>query len=106
MLTPAVEKANTNSDKPSGPAPPAGYGMGWSVRQQRAGLVAGRSYPLVFSHSGGAVGASSVLIVLPRDLAHEGSRKVCQSSKPHLSKPSINRTPKLTICVAFVVRIK
>ena len=64
MLTPAVE--DVNPKKASSPAaPPIGYGMGWFVRQEKAGLICGRDYPFVFSHTGGAIGASSVLTVIP-----------------------------------------
>ena len=75
MLIPAVEnvvnnKNNNNSTSPNhtpAPAPPVGYGMGWFVRREKAGLIGGRGYPFTFSHTGGAVGACSVLTVMARE---------------------------------------
>lgn len=66
MLTPAVENTNDTNSVTS-PAPPIGYGMGWFVRRHHQGLLSGRRYPFLFSHTGSAVGASSVLTVLPQD---------------------------------------
>lgn len=63
MLTPAVE--DVNSKRASSLTPPTGYGMGWFIQREGAGLISGRDYPFVFSHTGGTIGASSVLTVIP-----------------------------------------
>lgn len=47
--------------------PQTGYGMGWIVRNGSARTVGGRGQPFYAAHSGGAVGASSILVVMPAD---------------------------------------
>ena len=44
-----------------------GYGMGWFVRNGSARTVGGRGQPFYAAHSGAAVGASSVLVIMPSD---------------------------------------
>lgn len=43
------------------------YGMGWLMRQGDAGVVGGKGRPFCVGHTGGAVGASSVLLIVPQD---------------------------------------
>lgn len=50
---------------PNKSKPETGYGMGWVVRGESAGTVGGRDQPFYAAHSGAAVGASSVLIIMP-----------------------------------------
>ena len=66
MLKPAVENVRSKRKQNSN-SPPIGYGMGWFVRQGTKGLMFGKDYPMLFSHTGGAVGASSVLTIIPDD---------------------------------------
>ncbi len=49
----------------AGSAQDAGYGMGWAVipKKERSGTVPSQNFYV--SHTGGAIGASSVLLVLP-----------------------------------------
>ncbi len=49
----------------AGTAQDAGYGMGWAVipKKERSGTVPNQNFYV--SHTGGAIGASSVLLVLP-----------------------------------------
>ena len=49
----------------AGTAQDAGYGMGWAVipKKERSGTVPSQNFYV--SHTGGAIGASSVLLVLP-----------------------------------------
>ena len=44
-----------------------GYGMGWFVRDRSARTAGGRGQPFYAAHSGAAVGASSVLVIMPAD---------------------------------------
>lgn len=44
-----------------------GYGMGWFVRDRSARTVGGRGQPFYAAHSGAAIGASSVLVIMPAD---------------------------------------
>lgn len=74
MLTPAVQDVRAKKPPtPSSSSPPIGYGMGWFLRQPREGLLQGKDYPFVFSHTGGAVGGSSVLTIVPQ--GSQGSRR-------------------------------
>lgn len=43
------------------------YGMGWLMQQGDAGVVGGKGKPFCVGHTGGAVGASSVLLIVPQD---------------------------------------
>ena len=43
------------------------YGMGWVMRQGDAGVVGGKGKPFCVGHTGGAVGASSVLLIVSQD---------------------------------------
>ena len=45
--------------------PELSYGMGWVVREGDEGTVGGRERPFYAAHSGGAVGASSILVIMP-----------------------------------------
>ena len=59
MWTPVVFPYKTKAD--------TGYGMGWVVRNGSARTVGGRGRPFYAAHSGGAIGASSVLVIMPAD---------------------------------------
>ena len=59
MWTQAVADVKFGSD------PPIGYGLGWLVQKEDAGVVGGKSRPFCVGHTGGAVGASSVLMIAP-----------------------------------------
>ena len=41
------------------------YGMGWCVQQEESSVMGGRQKQLTVSHTGGSVGASSVLTIIP-----------------------------------------
>ena len=47
-----------------------GYGMGWNIIEEKERVVGGRSLPRIISHTGGAVGASSVLVIIPGPVNH------------------------------------
>ena len=47
--------------------PSVGYGMGWVVRREGERVRGGLKEPFSVGHTGAAVGASSVLVVIPRD---------------------------------------
>ena len=47
-----------------------GYGMGWNITEEKERVVGGRSLPRIISHTGGAVGASSVLVIIPGPVNH------------------------------------
>ena len=89
MLTPVVEDVSNSSTSPSGhtpsPAPPVGYALGWFVRKENVGVIGGRKYPFTFSHSGGAVGACSVLTVMARGGSDE--EKGCGNGSAISSPP-------------------
>ncbi|MCG8620552.1 MAG: hypothetical protein MJE68_00955 [Proteobacteria bacterium] len=59
MWTPVVFPYKTKAD--------TGYGMGWVVRNGSARMVGGRGRPFYAAHSGGAIGASSILVIMPAD---------------------------------------
>ena len=61
MLTPVVEDVHKSKNKPL----PLGYSLGWFVQKEKEGLLTGKRHPFYFGHSGGAVGASSILLVMP-----------------------------------------
>ena len=61
MWTPVV---SPNKSKPR-----VGYGMGWIVRDGSSGTIGGKDQPFYAAHSGGAVGASSVLVIMPAENA-------------------------------------
>ena len=74
MWTPVV---SPNKSKPH-----IGYGMGWVVRSGSAGIVGARDQPFYAAHSGGAVGASSVLVIMPaKKSTVDSSNKVVVESK-------------------------
>ena len=43
------------------------YGMGWFVEESSEGVVGGRRKMMTVSHTGGAVGASCVLTIIPAE---------------------------------------
>lgn len=47
--------------------PSVGYGMGWVVRREDERVRGGLKEPFCVGHTGAAVGASSVLVITPRD---------------------------------------
>lgn len=67
MLTPVVESVLQQETPPISPNPPVGYSMGWFLQRGKKGYMGGKDYPFFFSHTGGAVGASSVLTVMPAE---------------------------------------
>lgn len=50
---------------PNKSKPEIGYGMGWVVREERVSMVGGKEQPFYAAHSGGSVGASSILVIMP-----------------------------------------
>ncbi len=46
--------------------PQLGYGMGWIVRRGDPGILGGQRRLFCVGHTGGAVGASSALVVIPQ----------------------------------------
>ncbi len=42
------------------------YGMGWLVRQGKSDVLGGRQMSFCVGHTGGTVGASSALVIVPR----------------------------------------
>jgi serine beta-lactamase-like protein LACTB len=56
-----------------------GFGLGWKITKTMNNIAGGRDLPLVISHSGSAVGASSLLSITPqssklKDLKNEATR--------------------------------
>lgn len=62
--------------------PRLGYGLGWVVQSEGERVKGGKKEPLCVGHTGTAVGASSVLVILPNNVPQtgEGSLKneVCK----------------------------
>lgn len=58
--------------------PELSYGMGWYVREGGERIGHGERVPSYFGHTGGAVGASSVLMVIPGECE---SRVVCDQQR-------------------------
>ena len=50
---------------PNESKPETGYGMGWVVRSESTGTVGGKDQTFYAAHSGAAIGASSVLVIMP-----------------------------------------
>lgn len=99
MLTPEVTNvSNPGKNKPS-PAPPIGYGLGWFVRPAKKGLMGGIDYPLIFSHTGGAVGCSSILTIIP-DQSDSSA-----TSEGLVTPPLVNRQPK-GVVVAVILNLQ
>ena len=89
MLTPVVEAVHKSKNKLKNPLP-LGYGLGWFVREEKEGLFTGKRHPFYFGHSGGAVGASSILLVMPsrekegetnQTIGIQETSKVCSTVK-------------------------
>ena len=59
------------------------YGMGWLMQQGDVGVVGGKAKPFCVGHTGGAVGASSVLLIVPQD--------------PHPSEPGVSSADALSL---------
>ena len=62
------------------------YGMGWFVSQEQLETVGGKKRPMLVGHTGGAVGATSVLLIIPGDSSvPEQDQKFCtvQKKLPH-----------------------
>jgi hypothetical protein len=73
MLTPVIK---SEEDTPTRSSPPVYYGMGWFVREEKKGLMEGDNYPFFFGHTGGAVGVSSVLTIMPAEDSKEQPRNL------------------------------
>ena len=61
------------------------YGMGWLMQQKDGGVVGGKAKPFCVGHTGGAVGASSVLLIVPQDPHEPGvssADALLEESKP------------------------
>ena len=89
MLTKTVlDIALKQTSSPPLPSPnsPVGYGLGWYVREPRKGVSGGRDYSLAFGHTGGAVGACSVLVVLPGEPGLDGGDRAGGSDNADISK--------------------
>ncbi len=108
MLTPVVEDVS-HAPQDHTPClaqdhtPPVGYAMGWFVRRKKEGLVGGREYPFVFSHTGGAVGTCSVLTVM------EGGGVAKEEGCGHgsVATPSTTMTsPPRGIAVAIIFNLQ
>ena len=67
--------------------PHVSYAMGWLVREGSTGIVGGKDQPFYAAHSGGTVGASSILVVMP-------SRK----STPNSILSESKLTENLSLC--------
>jgi hypothetical protein len=65
-----------------------GYGMGWVVVPSRQEYGGGDVQAFAVGHTGGAVGASSVLLVVPNKVAHPAAIP--------LDSESTNQTPSVT----------
>ena len=42
------------------------YGLGWAMQDEKSGYAFGEKHRFYAAHTGGAVGASSVLLIYPR----------------------------------------
>lgn len=60
MLKKAVDSVN-----PNGNLFGVGYGLGWFVNKDGDEVVCGERRPFCFGHTGGAIGATGVLMVVP-----------------------------------------
>ena len=96
MLSPTVTDIDVNAKEAAinlpPPAPPIGYGLGWYVRPSKKGLSGGKDYPLVFGHTGGAVGACSVLTILP--------------SQPNEDHDSVSTSKPNSVVVAIIFNLQ
>lgn len=79
------------------------YGMGWGVfgNKEEHGFCRGHEY--FVSHTGGAVGASSVLFILPSK--EELSKKTLKKSSDSSGKVLLQRIPPQGIVVAILVNM-
>lgn len=62
------------------------YGMGWLMQRGDGGIVGGKVKPFCVGHTGGAVGASSVLLIVPQD-PHEPGVSSADALSSEGSKP-------------------
>ena len=56
--------------------PRLSYGLGWIVRKEGERVQGGKREPFCVGHTGAAVGASSVLLILPNKLSGTGEKEV------------------------------
>jgi len=68
------------------PESPVGYGLGWYVREAKKGITGGKNYSLAFGHTGGAVGASSVLVLLPGESGKDQGTHASSGGSADMSK--------------------
>ena len=59
------------------------YGLGWVVRKEGASVKGGISEPFCVGHTGAAVGASSVLVILPKHVTPLDVENKDGLIKPH-----------------------
>ncbi len=66
-----------------------GYGMGWVVRKGSARTVGGRSQPFYAAHSGAAIGASSVLVIMPAESDTPSTNNDNVTTKTRFIEPTV-----------------
>ena len=77
------------------------YGMGWAVIPEEMKFGAGRHQRFYVSHTGGAIGASSVLLVLPRQ-----QKVMTLNPEPMtLTSKKMTSIPQ-GVCVAIIVNMQ
>lgn len=69
MMWKPVVKMNEKSD--------VNYAMGWMTEDGNKGVAGGRGKPLIVAHTGGSIGATSILAIAPEEASIQGC------SQPH-----------------------
>ena len=95
-----------------------GYGMGWSVRRNGYEYAFGKDQTFYASHTGNAIGASSVLLILPLRNTRLTNRKMtvledtidkrtdCSHLVKELQVPNVlNSSPPKGVVVAIIVNM-
>ena len=87
MWTPAVYPYKTK--------PEVGYGMGWVVREGGSdSVVGGKELPFYAAHSGGSVGGSSILVIMPA----KKTTSTVNSALTRTSKIAANQNLNIQLC--------
>lgn len=86
----------------------SGYGLGWNVCSARNDHVFCKDQKFFVSHTGGAIGASSVLLILPEesqmDRIMNSGKMQNELDRAGASSPSFTGTPK-GVVVAIIVNM-
>jgi serine beta-lactamase-like protein LACTB len=78
----------------------SGYGMGWEVVPSRQEYGGGDAQKFAVGHDGGAVGASSILLMFPTNVPHPSAAPVPSSSHIPVSPNSLSVvSPTTDACI-------